>query len=306
MRLTGIILTMLLISMSLHAQEAQEWIVPADRKARLSPFEFTEQSREAGGALFKVNCMSCHGMPGQNNWLRDLNPQPGDPASEKYQKNTDGEIFHKLTVGRGQMPSFRNVLSQTDLWNLVAYIRSFNPNYTQVVAPPRRSDAPDYSYISLTVSLTDTAGTVEVEATGYIDGQPSPVSGAEVQISASRKFGRLILGEQATTNEAGIATITIPTNIKGDPEGNIQIRARLTEEDLYGIASSDTLLKLGEPVVPKSLTEKRAMWNTVRKAPIWLIITFTIAVFSVWGFIFYVLLSIRDLWILGKIENHTD
>jgi len=306
MRITVIILTLLLIKMSLSSQVAQEWIVPADRKARLSPFEFTQQNREAGGSLFKTNCMSCHGMPGQNNWLRDLNPQPGDPASEKYQRNTDGEIFHKLTEGRGLMPGFRNVLSQTDLWNLVAYIRSFNPKYKQVVAPPRRSDAPDYSYISIEVTLAEPAGTVAVKATGYINDQPSPVSGAEVQLSAAREFGRLVLGEPATTNEAGIATFTVPGTIKGDPDGKIQIRARLTEEDLYGIASADTLLKLGEPVVPTSLTEQRAMWNTVRKAPVWLIITFTIAVFTVWGFIFYVLLAIRDLWILGKIENSAE
>lgn len=306
MRITVILLTLLLFKTGLNAQETQEWIVPADRKARLSPFEFTQDSREAGGTLYKVNCMSCHGMPGQNNWLRDLKPQPGDPASEKYQKNTDGEIFHKLTVGRGLMPSFRNVLTQTDLWNLVAYIRSFNPKYKQVVAPPRRSDAPDYSYISIQMTMAEPAGTVTVKAIGYINDQPSPVSGAEVQLSAARKFGRLVLGEPVTTNEAGVAMFTVPGTIKGDPDGNIQIRARLTEEDLYGIASADTFLKLGEPVVPTSLTEKRAMWNTVRKAPVWLIITFTLAVFSVWGFIFYVLLSIRDLWILGKIENSAD
>jgi hypothetical protein len=204
------------------------------------------------------------------------------------------------------MPSFRNVFSQTDLWNVVSYIRSFNPAYKQVVAPPRRSDAPDYSYISIKLATVEPAGTVTVQATGFLNNQPMAVSGAEVQLSAVRKFGRLVLGEPATTNEAGIATFTVPGTIKGDPDGNIQIRARLTEEDLYGIASADTLLKLGEPVVPTSLTEKRAMWNTVRKAPVWLIITFTLSVFTVWGFIFFVLLYIRDLWMIGKMEGGTE
>jgi len=306
MRITVIIITLLLLNTGLSAQVVQEWIVPAERKARLSPFEFTQQNRESGSVIFKANCLSCHGMPGQNNWLRDLNPQPGDPASEKYQKNTDGELFHKLTEGRGLMPGFRNVLTQTDLWNIVSYIRSFNPAYKQVVAPPRRSDAPDYSYISIKLTKTEPAGTVTVQATGYINDQPSAVSGAEVQISAARNFGRLVLGDPVTTNELGIATFLVPGTIKGDSLGNILITARLTEEDLYGIASADTLLKLGEPVVPTSLTEKRAMWNTVRKAPIWLIITFTLSVFTVWGFIFYVLLHIRDLWILGKMESSKD
>jgi len=70
MRLTVIIATLLFTSLL----NAQEWIVPADRKARLSPFQFTPADREAGKTLYNANCMSCHGNPTQNNWLRDLNP----------------------------------------------------------------------------------------------------------------------------------------------------------------------------------------------------------------------------------------
>ncbi|MBE0674422.1 MAG: cytochrome c [Bacteroidales bacterium] len=300
MRIIAKIILLLVISQGLNAQE---WVVPADRKARLSPFEFSVQSRQAGETLFSANCMSCHGNPGRNNWLRDLNPQPGDPASEKYQGNSDGEIFHKVSEGRGVMPGFRNVLTQTDIWNLVAYIRSFNPSYRQVVAPKRTGDVPDFSYITLQVALAEPAGTVKVKATGYIDEKPLPVTGAVVQLSAQRMFGRLVLGEETTTDEAGMAIFSVPTNMKGDKTGNVSLRARLTEEDLYGIASADTLLQIGESVIPVSLTEERAMWNTVRKAPIWLIITFTLGVFSVWGFIFYVLLAIRDLWVIGGMEQ---
>jgi hypothetical protein len=299
MRLTVIIVTLLFTSLL----NAQEWVVPADRKARLSPFGFTQSDRETGSALYNANCMSCHGNPTQNNWLRDLNPQPGDPAAEKYQNNTDGELYHKISEGRGLMPGFRNVLTQTDIWRLVAYVRSFNPRYKQVVAPKRRTDAPDYSYIAITMAADEESGSVTVKATGYINEQPSPVNGAEVQLSVARNFGRLVLGDGVMTNAQGLATFTVAPTIKGDSEGNIMIRARLTEEDLYGIASADTMLKLGEPVVPVSLTEQRAMWNTVRKAPIWLIITFTLAVFSVWGFIFYVMLAVRDLWIIGGLKQ---
>lgn len=300
MRIAVNILTLLLVTPCLMAQE---WDVPADRKGRLSPFEFTQQNRDAGQALYTPNCASCHGIPGRNNWLRDLKPEPGDPAGEKYQSNSDGEIYYKVSEGRGQMPGFKNVLSQTDIWNLVAYVRSYNPSYAQVVAPPRRSDAPDYSFIALNLEISEPAGTVKVKATGYLNEEPVPVPGAEVQLSAERYFGRLVLAEGALTDESGVATITIPATIKGDREGMLNIRAKLTEEDLYGIAATDTLLRLGEPVVPVSLTEKRAMWNTVRKAPVWLIITFTLSVLAVWGFIFRALLAVRDIWIIGKMDD---
>jgi len=302
MRITVIFITLLFLKTALPAQE---WIVPADRKARLSPSEFTPQNLIEGELIYKNNCMSCHGTPGQNNFLRELNPQPGDPAGEEYQMNSDGELFYKVSEGRGQMPGFKNVLSQNDIWSLISYVRSFNPKYTQVVAPPRRSDAPDYSYISLKVTLGEPGGTVMVQATGFIDNQPLPVADAEVQLSVARTFGKLLIGEPSMTNSEGIATITVDQTLKGNIDGKLLLTARLTQEDLYGISSVDTLVKLGEPVVPTSLREKRAMWNTVQKAPVWLIITFTLAVVAVWGFIIYVLLAVRDIWIAGKIESET-
>lgn len=282
---------------------AQEWIVPQEFRLRLSPFEFSEASAEAGRTIYTANCLSCHGNPGRNNFLRSLNPQPGDPASEEYQSNSDGEIFYKVSEGRGQMPGFKNVLSQTDIWNVVSYVRTFNTDYVQVVAPERRSDAPDYSYTTLTLASSDIDRKIDVKVEGFIDGKTVNVPDATVQLTAERYFGRQLLGENVNTNSEGIASFAIPEGIKGDSAGNVSIRARLTEEDLYGIAATDTMLMIGEPVIPVSLTQKRAMWNVVRKAPVWLIIVFTLAVFSVWGMIFYVLLAVRDMWVLGGLDD---
>ncbi|MCA1758052.1 MAG: cytochrome c [Bacteroidales bacterium] len=300
------ILLLLTFTIMAHYLPAQDWVVPQEYSLRLSPFEFTEESAEAGRTIYTVSCLSCHGNPGRNNFLRSLSPQPGDPASEKYQLNSDGDIFYKVSEGRGQMPGFKNVLTQTDIWNVVSYIRTFNTDYVQVVAPPRRSDAPDYSYTALTLEKSDRDGAVLVKVTGFIEGAAVIVPDATVQLSAERYFGRQLLGDNINTNSDGIASFTIPEGIKGDREGNVTLRARLTEEDLYGIASTDTVLMIGEPVIPVSLTEKRAMWNTVRKAPVWLIITFTLAVFSVWGMIFYVLLAVRDMWVLGGLDDQNN
>jgi mono/diheme cytochrome c family protein len=296
-------LLLLTFTIAAHCLPAQEWVVPQEYRVRLSPFEFTGATAEAGRTIYTANCLSCHGNPGRNNFLRSLSPQPGDPASEKYQMNSDGEIFYKVSEGRGQMPGFKNVLSQTDIWNVVSYVRTFNPDYVQVVAPPRRSDAPDYSYTALTVSKPEGERTLSVKVVGFIDGTPVNVQDATVQLTAERYFGRQLLGENVNTNSDGIAIFPIPEGIRGDSAGNVNIRARLTEEDLYGISSTDTMLMIGEPVIPVSLTEKRAMWNVVRKAPVWLIIVFTLAVFSVWGMIFYVLLSVRDMWVLGGLDD---
>jgi mono/diheme cytochrome c family protein len=52
-----------------------------------------------------------------------LSPKPADWTSKKVQDEADGEIFWKITTGRGPMPSWKH-LPENDRWALVQYIRS--------------------------------------------------------------------------------------------------------------------------------------------------------------------------------------
>jgi hypothetical protein len=47
-----------------------------------------------------------------------LNPKPADWTSKKVQDETDGEIFWKITAGRGPMPAWRH-FPESDRWALV-------------------------------------------------------------------------------------------------------------------------------------------------------------------------------------------
>ncbi len=55
----------------------------------------------------------------------------------------------------------------------------------------------------------------------------------------------------------------------------------------------------GMPVIPVSLTANRAMWNTVRKAPVWIILAYGLGVLAVWGFIVLVMFKLRDIFTVG-------
>ena len=87
----SVLVFLLVLGSGLYGQG--EWIVPEAQKVKLSKFEFDDQSRQAGEAFYQTNCKSCHGDPGQANFLTTLSPQPGDPASEKFQSNLDGELY---------------------------------------------------------------------------------------------------------------------------------------------------------------------------------------------------------------------
>lgn len=277
----------------------QDWVVPAERKGRLSTFPFTDETRQSGEKLYITNCISCHGTPGKSNYI-NLVPSPGDPAKEKIQGNSDGEIFHKVSAGRGQMPSFRNVLTGDEIWHVVSYIRSFNDNYVQKVMQVITSSAYPGAVIKMTLGYNESDSTVFVSASAVDEKKTVAVTGAGVRLFARRYFGMMPIDEEKTTDESGKAQFRIPSDLPGDKEGNIHFSAKFTDEDLFGIVSKDTTLMAGNRTVPVSLLAERSMWNNVRKAPVWVILTYTTGVIAVWGFIFLILLKLRDIYTIGS------
>ena len=297
MKYTVSIILCLLLLPSLA--RGQDWVVPEERRGRLSTFPFTDETRKEGERLYIVNCQSCHGTPGKNNYIA-LVPVPGDPATEKIQKNSDGEIFHKVTVGRGQMPSFRSVLSTEEIWKIVSYLRSFNKTYVQQVMQVITSAAYPGALISISLAFSEAKRLVTVKALATDETKSVPVTNAGVRLFASRYFGMLPVDEEKLTDSSGVVAFSIPADLPGDTAGNVSFSVRFTDEDAFGAVSKDTVMKAGAVTVPVSLRAQRAMWNTVRKAPVWVILSYGLGVLAVWGFIFLVMLKLRDIYTIGS------
>ncbi|MFN8210828.1 MAG: cytochrome c [Bacteroidales bacterium] len=278
----------------------QDWTVPADKKAKLSTFKFTDDSRKAGEQLYNINCKSCHGTPGMGNFQANLNPQPPDPVTEKLQKNTDGELYYKIITGRGPMPSFKNSLSANEIWNVVSFLRTFKKDYVQAIAPIIRSSAYPGAEIVISLLLGPGNDEVSLKATAVTEKSTVPVTGAAVRLFVNRTFGKMMIDEEKETGKDGIAIFKVNKGLPGDTAGNLRLSAGFVDEDAFGTATKDTILKAGVPVEPVSLTKPRAMWNVVRKAPIWILLTYTLGVLGVWGFIFLILLKLRDIFIIGE------
>jgi mono/diheme cytochrome c family protein len=100
-------------------------VAPASEKAKKNPLPAEKKTIDQGAKVAKVNCVSCHGPMGKGNGPAAvaLNPKPADWTSKRVQDEPDGEIFWKITTGRGAMPSWRH-LSENDRWALVRYIRT--------------------------------------------------------------------------------------------------------------------------------------------------------------------------------------
>ena len=101
------------------------WTAPASEKSKKSPIAASAKVAEQGEKIAKVNCVSCHGAKGKGDGAAAvaLNPKPADWTSKRVQDESDGELFWKITTGRGAMPSWRH-LSESDRWAVVQHIRT--------------------------------------------------------------------------------------------------------------------------------------------------------------------------------------
>jgi len=101
------------------------WEAPPAEKSKKNPVAGGAKAAEAGKKVAQVNCVLCHGESGKGNGpgAAALNPKPADWTSKKVQDETDGELFWKISNGRGPMPSWKH-LPETDRWSVVHYIRS--------------------------------------------------------------------------------------------------------------------------------------------------------------------------------------
>jgi hypothetical protein len=198
------------------------------------------------------------------------------------------------------MPSFRNSLAVNDIWNVISFLRSFKKDYIQAIAPVIKSSAYPGAEIVVRLMAGPAADEITLMATAVSEKSTVPVTGAGTRLFVKRTFGRMAIDEEKSTDNTGRAIFKVPAGMPGDTAGNLHISAIFTDEEAFGQVSKDTVLKSGMKTEPVSLTAQRAMWNVVRKAPWWIMATYTLGVLGVWGFIFLIMFKLRDIFIIGE------
>lgn len=81
---------------------------------------------DEGAAAFRIYCLPCHGAAGRGDGpvaLRGFPPPP--PLSAEQTVNmADGQLFHILTFGQGNMPGYAAQIPRDDRWKIILFIRS--------------------------------------------------------------------------------------------------------------------------------------------------------------------------------------
>ena len=97
------------------------------------------RAHERGAFVFANFCVVCHGPGGVGNGpvaQRGYPPPPSLLAEHATQMKA-GQMFHVITYGQNNMPSYSGQISPEDRWDVIAYVRSL-----QTAAAPMKVAAP--------------------------------------------------------------------------------------------------------------------------------------------------------------------
>ncbi len=269
------------------------WIVPDDLKSNICPVKFSPEMVKQGEGIYLKNCQSCHGLPTKQNFAA-IKPSPGDLSEPRVGTQKDGELFYRISTGKAPMPEFRNILNEDERWSVISFLRSFHKGYVQ--PDPGKSSSTAGKRIKLLMTYDTAKKRILVKAVELNKEGVQPAKGVGIVLFVQRYFGNMQIADPKTTSESGYAGIDRPRDLPGDKTGNVIVGAR--ESDPTGSMQEamviDTL-NIGVPTDKPSLTDTRAMWSTRDKAPVWVILIYTLAVITVWYFIIYIILSVLDI-----------
>jgi cytochrome c6 len=79
---------------------------------------------DSGAELFATKCAACHAKDGSGNTAMGKNLKIRDLGSADVQKQSDKETKEIVTKGKGKMPAYSGKLTDTQIDDLVKFIRS--------------------------------------------------------------------------------------------------------------------------------------------------------------------------------------
>src|SRR6266571_4717582 len=77
-----------------------------------------------GGAIFKAKCAMCHGPDGSGQTPMGKSLKIRSLGSQEVQKQTDAELIKIITDGKGKMLAYKGKLTDEEIKQLVAHIRT--------------------------------------------------------------------------------------------------------------------------------------------------------------------------------------
>jgi len=96
-----------------------------------NPLEANEKNLQEGKRLYEIYCIACHGKDGQGDGSvvkvllakENYGLQPPAYNSEQLKNISEGQIYHAMQYGKGNMGSYASQLSAYERWQVVLYVQ---------------------------------------------------------------------------------------------------------------------------------------------------------------------------------------
>src|SRR5262249_30574520 len=104
---SSLVLALGVLALAGMAYGQAAWQAPPAEKAKKNPLPADAKVVDQGQKVAQISCATCHGAKGKGDGVAAaaLSPKPADWTSKKIQDESDGELFWKISTGRGAMPS---------------------------------------------------------------------------------------------------------------------------------------------------------------------------------------------------------
>lgn len=99
--------------------------------ASLKDLNVSQPERDvvSGRVIYSTICIRCHGTDGKGNGQMKFTPPVADLTSPAVQGKLDARLFKSVHDGRPNtaMGAWREALSDDEIWDALAYIRTLAP-----------------------------------------------------------------------------------------------------------------------------------------------------------------------------------
>lgn len=104
----------------------QPYKIPPEDAAKVNPVRPTAESLAKGKKLYGYDCAMCHGEKGdgKGDMASDIKNVTDFTKPDALKDRTDGELFYVIRNGKGDMPPEGDRAKDSDVWNMVNYVRS--------------------------------------------------------------------------------------------------------------------------------------------------------------------------------------
>jgi mono/diheme cytochrome c family protein len=99
--------------------------------ASLKELNVSQPERDvlSGRVIFSTVCARCHGIDGKGEGQMKFTPPVADLTSAAVQQKLDARLFKSVHDGRPDtaMGAWREALSDDEIWDALAYVRTLTP-----------------------------------------------------------------------------------------------------------------------------------------------------------------------------------